>query len=543
MNSFLLLILSFCISLLSFSQSKPKLIVGVVVDQMCYDYIYRYETKLSKNGFLKLIKEGTTCENTHYNYVPTYTGPGHASIYTGTTPSNHGIVANEWYERTIKREINCVEDTSVNSVGTTSSEGKCSPHNLKTLTITDQLKLANKDAKVIGISIKNRSAILPAGHLSNGSYWFDYATGNMVTSSFYEHKFPNWITDFNKNEQAKKDLTQTWNTLLPIENYTESEADNSKYEGLIGGKTSPTFPYNLAEMNKSRTSFDLFTITPFANTFLTNFSLEALKNEKLGEDGITDFLTISYSTPDIAGHTFGPYSIEIEDIYLRLDLDIANLLSELDKKIGKENYVLFLTADHAVVPVPQYLVDKKLPGGYVYLTPIQTDLTILLNAEFGDGIIESIDNNNIYLNRSLISEKKWDKNLIELKIKQFLQTKKGIKAIYTSQDLQNTNLSDEWISMVKKGYRYHESGDVIFILEPGYLPKSLESATSHKGTSHGSAFNYDTHVPLIWYGKNIPSQKVYRKIEIVDIVSTLAPMLNLSLPSTCNGKPIVEILK
>lgn len=525
-----------------FSQ-QPKLIVGIVVDQMCYDYINRFESKLGKDGFLRLKNQGTSCENAHYNYVPTFTGPGHASIYTGTTPSNHGIVANEWYERSIKREINCVEDTAVTSVGTSSDEGKCSPHNLKTLTITDQLKLANKDAKVIAISIKNRSAILPGGHLSNGSFWFDYASGNMITSTFFQNKLPDWASKFNQQEQPKKYLTQTWNTYYPIEKYTESEADNSIYEALVGGKKTPTFPYDFAEMNKGRATFDLFTISPFANTFLTDFSLEALNKENLGKDEITDVLAISYSTPDIAGHSFGPYSIEIEDMYIRLDLEIARLLSELDKNVGKGNYVLFLTADHAVVPVPQYLVDKKLPGGYVYLTPIREELNTILKTEYGEGIIESIDNNNVYLNRSLILTKKWDKKAIEERIKEHLQTKKGIKAIYTSKDLQNTSSADEWITMVKKGYRYYDSGDIIFILEPGYLPKGSFSESSHKGTSHGSAFNYDTHVPLLWYGSSIPAQKVYRRVEIVDIVATLAPMLNLTLPGSCTGRPIVEVLK
>lgn len=542
-KTFLPLLIALSLATTIFSQTKPKLVVGIVIDQMCYDYIYRYESKLSPNGFLKLLKKGTSCENTHYNYVPTFTGPGHASIYTGTTPSNHGIVANEWFDRNLKREINCVEDTNVLSVGTSSDEGKCSPKNLKTPTITDQLKLANKEAKVIGISIKNRSAILPAGHLSNGSYWFDYASGNMITSSFFKNNLPFWVETFNKQEQAKNYLTKTWDTYLPITNYSESEADNSVHEGLIGGKTSPTFPYNFAEMNKGKTSYDLFTISPFANTFLTDFSLEALKNEQLGTDAVTDILTISYSTPDIAGHTFGSYSVEIEDMYIRLDLEIARLLAELDKTIGKKNYVLFLTADHAVVPVPQYLVDKKLPGGYVYLNPIREELNTMLKAEFGDGLIQAIDNDNIYLNRPLIQEKKWDKALIEQKIKAVLQTKKGIKAIYTSADLESTSSADEWITMVKKGYRYQESGDVIFILEPGYLPKSRDTEAAHKGTSHGSAFNYDTHVPLLWYGKNIPAQKIYRRVEIVDIVSTLAPMLNLTLPSTCTGRPILEVLR
>ncbi len=525
------------------SISKPKLIVGIVVDQMCYDYLYRYNSKFGENGFKKLLKGGTNCENTQYNYVPTFTGPGHASIYTGTTPSNHGIVANDWYDRTLKKERNCVADTNVKSVGTTSNEGKTSPINLKSNTITDQLKLTYAQSKVISISIKDRSAILPGGHLSDGSYWFDYQTGNFITSTFYKEKLPTWVEDFNKEKQATNYLKQTWNTLLPIEKYTESGEDNSPYEVKLASKKTPEFPYNFKELNKGATNFDLFTITPFANTFLADFALKALKSEKLGEDEFSDILAISFSTPDIVGHAFGPYSIEIEDIYLRLDLEIEKILTELEKTIGKDNFVLFLTADHAVVPVPQYLVDKKLPGGYVFMTEIQEELNKELTLKFGFPLVEEITNDNIYLDRKTILEKNINSKKVQVAIKSILQTKKGIKKIYTEEDLNADNFSDEWLTMVKKGYLYHESGDLIFLLEPGYLPKSKLSETTHTGTSHGSAFNYDTHVPLIWYGKNIPAQSIFRRINITDITATLAPILKLQRPNATTGEVILELFK
>lgn len=523
--------------------SKPKLVVGIVVDQMCYDYLYRFNSKFGENGFKKLMKNGTICENTQYNYVPTFTGPGHASIYTGTTPSNHGIIANDWYDRTLKKDKNCVSDTSVKSVGTTSKEGKTSPINLKSNTITDQLKLTHAQSKVISVSIKDRSAILPGGHLSDGSYWFDYQTGNFITSTFYRENLPTWVEDFNKEKQASNYLMQTWNTLLQIKQYTESGEDNSPYEVKLASKKTPEFPYNFKELNKGATNFDLFTITPFANTFLADFALKALKSEKLGEDEFSDILAISFSTPDIVGHAFGPYSIEIEDIYLRLDLEIEKILTELEKTIGKDNFVLFLTADHAVVPVPQYLVDKKLPGGYVFMTEIQDDLNKELTLKFGFPLVEEITNDNIYLDRKTILEKKINSKKVQAVIKGILQTKKGIKKIYTEEDLNSDNFSDEWLKMVKKGYLYHESGDLIFLLEPGYLPKSKLSETTHLGTSHGSEFNYDTHVPLIWYGKNIPAQSIFRGINITDITATLAPILKLQRPNATTGEVILELFK
>lgn len=526
-----------------FAQQQPKLVVGIVVDQMCYEYLYRYQSKFSKNGFKKLMNNGTVCQNAQYNYVPTYTGPGHASIYTGTTPSNHGIVANEWYQRSLKKEVNCVDDSTVKAVGTSSNDGIKSPKNLIANTITDQLRLTYSKSKVISVSIKDRGAILPGGHLSNGSYWFDYSTGSFITSSFFKDELPQWVRDFNGENRVDAYLKQTWKTLLPIETYTESEKDNSIYELPFGGKKTPEFPYNLAELNKGRTTKELFAITPFSNTYLTDFAIKAMKAEQLGADNVPDFLAISYSTPDIVGHSFGPYSIEIEDIYLRLDLELEKLIDQLESTVGKDNFVLFLTADHAVVPVPQYLTDKNLPGGYFYTTPLQKELETFLNQKYGCNPISEITNNNIYLNNDLLKEKGIDKAKLEKELAEIIQGKKGVKNVYTSSELMHPSFGDEWLSMIQRGYRHFESGDLIFTLEPGYLTKSEDSETSHKGTSHGSSYNYDTQVPLLWYGKNIPSQNIYRKVVITDITATLAPILFVQRPNACTGQPILELFE
>ena len=524
------------------STSTPKLIVGIVVDQMCYDYLYRYENKLSDKGFLKLLRNGSVCHNTQYNYVPTFTGPGHASIYTGTTPNNHGIIANEWYDRNLNREINCVEDSTVKSVGTDSKYGKSSPKNLLAFTITDQLKLTYKKSKVISVSIKNRSAILPGGHLSDGSYWFDYASGKFITSSYFKMDLPKWVSDFNAEDQVKNYLDQTWKTLLPIDQYTESEMDNSPYEVLLKTKKSPEFPYDLKEMSGGKPSYDLFTGSPFANTYLTDFALKALKEEEMGIDENPDFLAISYSTPDIVGHNFGPYSVEIEDIYLRLDLEIEKLLDVLESSVGKNNFVLFLTADHAVVPVPQYLIDKKLPGGYIFEDKMKADLDKILTTEFGQNLILEISNNQIYVDHKSINKKKIDKQDVLESIESYLMKQKGIKEVYSTKDMTKVS-SDNWLKMIQLGYRSFECGDLMLLLEPGYLPKHTNNENTSRGTSHGSAFNYDSHVPLIWYGKQIPVSQIYRHIDIIDIAATLAPILHIQRPNMTTGEPIIKILK
>lgn len=538
----LVCILIICHSVEAQSSPKPKLIVGIVIDQMCYEYLYRYFDKFSENGFKKIMENGTNCRNTNYNYVPTFTGPGHASIYTGTTPNNHGIVANDWFERETGIVINCVDDQTVKPVGTISPDGFCSPHNLKTNTITDQLKLTYPNAKVISMSIKDRGAILPGGHLSDGSYWFDYSSGHFVTSSFFESTLPSWVSDFNALGHVENYMKQTWNTLYDISTYSESGPDDTRYEHLLPGKTTPTFPYDLKTMTGGIPNNELFVETPFCNTYLTDLAIQSINAECLGKDQQTDMLCISYSTPDIAGHTFGPYSIELEDIYLRLDLEIARLIKQLEEQVGKDEFILFLTADHAVVPVPQYLIDKKLPGGYVFLGEKVAQLKTDVSTKFGMDLVLFQVNLNVYLDHAYIDSLKLDKNVVADFVATEIEKWEGVKCVFTAEELINSSLDNEWKDMVRLGYHARESGDVIFILEPGFLPKSVDSETSRKGTSHGSAFNYDTHVPLLWYGKGIPEQEVFRSIDITDIAATLTHFLFLQRNGAMTGDPILELL-
>lgn len=525
-------------------EDSPKLVVGIVVDQMCYDYLYRFYDRYGKGGFRKMMDKGTNCRNTNYNYVPTYTGPGHASIYTGTTPSNHGIVANEWFDRTVGRTINCVEDSTFTTVGSMSKQGSCSPLNLKTNTITDQLKLTYPQAKVISLSIKNRGAILPGGHLSNGSYWYDYASGNFITSSFYQSSLPDWVTDFNKKRYVDLFMSGTWNTLYDISTYSESGPDNSPYEHLLPSKTTPTFPYDLKAMSEveGRSAAGLMPYTPFGNEILTNLAIASIEAEKLGQDGQTDMLCISYSTPDIIGHTFGPYSKEIEDVYLRLDLEIERLIKALEKQLGKKDFVIFLTADHAVVPVPQNLADHNLPGGYVFINTNMYDLKTSMKSKFGQELILEMDNLNIYLDHDSIALLGLElKDVVDFVVSETVKWD-NVKRVFTSEQLYNGNSNDPWLDMVRNGYHHSESGDVILILEPGYLPVSKDSESARKGTSHGSAYSYDTHVPLLWYGAGIPKMELYRPLKITDITSSLTHILNLQQVNVVSGSPIEEIL-
>jgi predicted AlkP superfamily pyrophosphatase or phosphodiesterase len=364
------------------SGARPKLIVGIVVDQMRYDYLTRYWDKYGNDGFKKLVTEGANCINTHFNYIPTYTGPGHASIYTGTTPSVHGIISNSWHDRKYGRNVYVTEDSTVTGVGG-GTAGRMSPKFMMVTSVADELRLAsNMRSKVIGISLKDRGAILPAGHSANGAYWYEGTTGNWITSTFYMPALPKWVADFNALQRPATMLKTPWTTLLPIEHYTESTADSTAYEEPFAGETAPVFPHLTVA---SPPNFELIRRSPYGNTLTSEFALAALKGENLGKDAFTDLLAVSFSSTDYVGHQFGTFAIETEDTYLRLDRDLASFIKEIENWCGKENVLFFLTADHGAVPNPRFLLDRRIPAGHFNSATLKDTLEKYLSVRFGNG--------------------------------------------------------------------------------------------------------------------------------------------------------------
>lgn len=514
---------------------QPRLVVGIVIDQMRYDYLAKYYNKFSQNGFKKLLLQGFNCKNTNFNYAPTYTGPGHASIYTGATPSFHGIIGNNWFVRDSGKVIYVTDDSRVQTVGSLSEkEGKMSPRNLLSSTIGDELRLySNMKSKVIAVALKDRAAILPGGHLSNGSYWFDSESGNFITSTYYNKELPSWVTDFNARRLPDKYLSHPWNTLLPIEQYTESADDNNPYEGLYKGETKPVFPHNLPIMF-TKTDYEVLRSTPFGNTITKDIALSALKGENLGKGDYTDFLAISFSSTDYIGHKMGPQSIEVEDTYLRLDLDLAEIITYLEKNYGKDNFLLFLTADHAVAYVPEELMDLKMNAGYFSYKIFSDSLKKYLYREYNDSnLVSCIINDQIYLNRSLIKRKNINLKNLQDDIVSFSLTFNGVANAYTSYQLNGETLKNKSAELMQNGFYVKRSGDIAILLEPAWLDDY-----SHTGTSHGTTYSYDTHVPLLWYGCNIKPGNTSKPVDITDIAATIASFLNIMPPSACIGKPI-----
>ncbi|MBC8173919.1 MAG: alkaline phosphatase family protein [Chitinophagales bacterium] len=514
--------------------SKPKLVIGIVVDQMAYDFLYRYWDNYSEGGFKKLVKEGYSCENTHYNYIPTYTGPGHASIYTGSVPAIHGIVSNDWYDRYSNTGIYCAADNTVQGVGTSSLAGQMSPRNMLTTTICDELKLFNNmQSKVIGIALKDRGAILTAGHTADAAYWYDGYNNAWVTSNYYMQTLPQWVTDFNAKNKAAVYMQQTWNLLLSADTYRNSTIDNVPWEGVYAGEATPTFPHVIPVLPNTEPIKGL----PYGNTFTADFAKAAITNENLGKDNYTDFLALSFSSTDYVGHRYGNYSLEIEDTYIRFDRDLADFITFLDTQVGKGNYIIFLTADHGVAPTPGYMKSLKIPAGIFSETVMQTNIERAIDSLVGNNNwVKSYMNQNIYLNDSALQATNKNIEQVLSAIKPYLLKQEGIANAYVIDKLSKETLQEKYKQMFINGMYAKRSGDILIQYEPNWM-----DAYGETGSTHGAHYSYDTHVPLIWYGWGIPAGKSFRTINITDIAPTIAAMLHIREPNGCIGNVITEM--
>ena len=542
---------------------RPKLVVGIIVDQMRYDYLYRYWDKFGSGGFRRLLGEGFSYESCHYNYVPTYTGPGHTSVYTGTTPANHGIVGNNWFERETGRSTYVTDDKTVQAVGGSAAAGQMSPrHNLAT-TITDELRLAtNFQSKTIGVCIKDRGSILPAGHAASAAYWYDGTNGAFITSTFYTPTLPEWVDKFNAAGHAAQYLSQPWNTLLPIGEYTESTPDDVPWESAFRGEEKPVFPHDLPQLSATlpaavqadkkasgekpsgapTRNLDLIRSTPFGNSLTADFALETLRAEQLGQRGVTDFLALSFSSTDYVGHQFGTTAIETEDTYLRLDRDLARLLDALDKQVGKGQALVFLSADHAADQAAGFLEAHQLPGGGLNTGGLRDTVQRRLVRRHGEGKwLLDFANQQVYLNRALLTQKKLELAVVQNEVAEILRQQPHIAQAISATDLQRHAWPTGLGMYQANGFYAPRSGDVLFVMSPGWL--EAYSYPVVKGTTHGASWAYDTHVPLLFWGWHVRHGESNLEVKIVDIAPTLARYLHIQEPSGCTGVPLTEVMK
>ncbi|MBO72639.1 MAG: alkaline phosphatase [Flavobacteriales bacterium] len=508
----------------------PKLLVGIVVDQMRYDYLFRYWDKLGEGGFKRMIKNGYLFKNANYSYIPTYTAPGHASIYTGCTPSQHGIVANEWYDESFKVTRYCVSDKRFNSVGVATEEGEMSPKNMLVTTIGDELKLSNNNhSKVISIALKDRSAILPGGHKADAAYWID-KQGKWITSSYYMKTLPSWVEEMNKSRPGKFYLGSKWEPIFPLMEYEESFSDNNDYEETHLWEDSPVFPHDYSGVN-SEIGYGIVKYTPMGNTMTKDFAQKAIVKERLGQDKYTDFLAVSFSPIDYIGHFYGPHSVEMQDAIIQLDGDLASFFTFIEKYVGKD-VLYFLTADHGAVNVPRYLSDQKVPSGYFDSKACVNLINAQFKSSYGiDSIVENYSNSQIKIAQNMVQKYRLNPDFVQENIIQIIKGFSGVKEVLVTKKLNDGN-SSNMATKVINGYFEGRSGDLYIILKPGWIHDQ------NKGTTHGSGYSYDTHVPLIFMGSGVKTGSSNQMVNIKDIAPTISTLINVSFPNGTTGKPL-----
>jgi len=517
---------------------RPKLVVGLVIDQMRWDYLYRFYSKYGNDGFKRLLNKGYSLNNVHIPYVPTVTALGHTSIYTGSVPAIHGIAGNDWTDKETGKNVYCTTDESVQPVGTANVKvGSHSPKNLWSTTVTDELRLAtNFQGKVVGVSLKDRASILPAGHTPNGAYWFDDSTGDFITSTWYMNDLPQWVKSFNSQNLPDQLVSNGWNTLLPINQYTESAPDNSPWEGLLGSSKTPVFPYsNLAEDYKIKK--DNIRYTPFGNTLTLKLAEASVEGENLGADDVTDILAINLASTDYAGHKFGPNSIEVEDVYLRLDQDLATFFKYLDGKVGKNQYTVFVSADHGGAHSVGFLKEHKINTGF-FGEGMEKDLNEKLKAKFGvDKLINGVDNYQIYFDRKLMADNKLElEDIKEFAIHELEKDSTVLYAVSTTE-VQEATIPEPIKQRIINGINRQRSGDIQLISHDSMLPPY-----SKTGTTHSVWNSYDAHIPLIFMGWGIKHGESNKQYHMTDIAPTVSALLHIQFPSGNVGNPITEVL-
>jgi hypothetical protein len=520
---------------------KPSLVIGIVVEQLKYDQLERFRDRFGEEGIKKLINEGTYFKNASFEYMLTQSAPGHATISTGTEPSLHGITSDNWYLPLKNELIYCTRDVTVNPVGGSFESGLNSPVNLQASTFSDELEMTtNKKSKVFGIGIKDNSAIFSTGHSADGVYWFDDVTGTWMTSTYYTKSLPPWVADFNATGYAESYLSGSWSLLKPPADYADCLPDSNSFEA--GFDSINSFPYDLKKIRaksngSAKNNYSLLRETPFANSLTTNFAIRLIEKEDLGKDDVTDYLSICYASTDYIGHRFGPSSVEMGDAILRLDKDIKDLLKYVTDSIGKRNVLIYFTAAHGVSEIPSVLEKNRIPAGYFRQNQALQLLRSYLNAVYGEGNwVKGYSERQIFLNRTLIEDARLSLDDVQKKVARFLVQFTGVAAAYPYSAFEANDFGNGNLKKIINNFNPQRSGDVIVTLNPGWVDKDGDYVTNHN-----SPYEYDTHVPLIWYGWTVNRATVTRKVNMTDIAATLSTLCRVPSPNACTGEPMFEL--
>jgi len=514
--------------------SVPPLVVVINVEQMRVDYIQRYWEKFQSEGFKRLYTEGAVCANARLDLHVQKISTGAATLFTGVYPSVHGIVNDSWYDRLKEKEIQCTVDDFYITVGSDSHEGERSAAKLLSPTIGDIMKInSNNRSKVFSVAMNDVSAIFSAGHAADAAYWFDTQTGNMISSSYYLDIFPDWVRLFNDKKFAELYSSRDWNTLLPVTSYTESLEDGYILEKGYYGKWN-IFPYSMRKLQNRAGSYKFLKTTPFGNTIIKDFALALMDAEGLGDDDIPDLLCVSFTSMDYENGAFGPSSVEMEDTYLRLDQEIANLLKYIDKKAGKGNSLVVLTSTNSGKYPVDYLKEEfNMPVGEVSPESMVALLKSFLNISYGQGEwIEQEADQQIYFNRDLIEKQKLSLEEVQRKAATFINQFEGVKIALPASVFEEGDHVKSQLAAISNSFNFKRSGDVLYSFEDGWQPVYKFKRT---------IYNDNSHIPLVWYGPGIKKTKIEQPVIANGIVPTILDILGIPVPDYCHGQILDEM--
>ena len=544
-------------------QKRPKLVLLIAVDQFRYDYLERFGDLFGPNGFRRLQRDGASWAQSNYDHMPTYTAPGHGTMMTGAYPAESGIIGNEWLDRASGKRVTSVSDESVKLLGGLPNDPASSPWRLMASTVGDELRLATNDrGKVIGISVKDRSAILPAGRHANAAYWFSWTSGTMVSSTYYFNHLPAWVTTFNAAKPAKQYYGAKWERLLPESEYVKrAGADNPSWENVTATGDTNSFPHTItggAKTFEDRNFYTALDYSPFTNDILLSFAQQAIVNEQLGQDDDTDVLTVSFSANDYVGHRFGPYSQEVMDVTLRTDRTIASLLDFVDAHVGLANTLIALTADHGVSPIPEHAAALGLGGARVPFASVMGKIQAAISARYNpqgkspdptaDYLLRFAEagtgrewflNNNLYFNYDALKRDGVNVEELSQVIVAAALTVPGIARCFSRSQLLRgaTSITDPIERRALHGFYPARSGDVVMVAEPyKYIAETITA-------THGSPYSYDTHVPTIIMGAGVTPGRYLEPATPADIAPTLSALLRITAPSNSTGRVLIEAIK
>ncbi len=514
--------------------NQPKVVVGIVVENMRPDYIQRFWDKFQNGGFKKLYSQGAVCNNVKLTLHTQNYASGTATLFTGVHPSIHGIVNNTWYDRLKKKETDCTEDDYYMTLGADTEQGNASPRQLLSNTITNSLKIYTLGkSKVFSVALNRESAIFSAGHAADGAYWFDSESGRMISSSFYISTFPDWVRLFNSENYAAKYSYRNWVPLLSEMEYTEALRDDYILERGYFGQYN-TFPHTISKYLKNTNDFRPFKTTPSANLMIKDFALRMIDSEEIGQDDVTDFVSVVFSSMDYENGSFGPASLEMMDTYLYLDQYLAEFIQGVEERFGKDQVLFFLTANtSASYPVDYLKEDFHMPIDEFNVERAIALLTLYLNQTYGDANwIEHYTDLQIFLDHDLIKENNLNLNEVREAASDFFNQFEGVQLAMPAHQLEQGSSANGLLEPLYSSYYKNRSGDFLYLLKEGWQPSYKFKQVNYCDQSH---------IPLVFYGYNIKPLIVKEKVDAVDLVPTLSNILHIPAPDKCQGKIIEEL--